>query len=605
MAKIHDDRDPAVSPPRDVGVRRRRLLTSGTLIAAITGVSTVSGMESDRAYAATVDEFIPLAEKGMASGVATLDADARIPASQLPDLSALIGEVAAPLQANSLSATAHTLTDIALAKAAPDLPKVTTPTYDGSGTAVHPSVYFDPDGWNGWEYWMAMTPYPNADNQKENPSVVVSHDGTTWQVPAGLVNPLATAPGAAVGYHSDPYLTVANGMMYLFWRSWLGREIIFYRTSIDGVTWSPAVTEWSYDPVSYRLMSPSFIRTREGWTMYAVDIRSTPFKVVRSTVDKLGGVWSSLDTVTLTGTAPQPWHIDVHRVGGEWQMLMVDTDSGGGDLWAAVSKDGLNFTLSPSKLLARGTGWNSRYYKSCFLPTVKGGLSGWDMWVGGSGFNAGGSIIGRTFVSLTPEPASVSMVQNLEKSLQLLQAVNKLYPWIAADTFNREDGAITTATTGQTWAGTGGTFAVTRRMASPTAEVGGRLVLDTGSVDHHVSVQSLGATATHQSWVIARYVDVDNYLRFGVLPSPNPAAAALAFQHIKAGAAVNIPFASGTSVPNAGIDIGIKCVGNQVTPYLDGVALGTYTTEAIAGTRGGFQAQNVAAGFRNFTARIP
>ena len=33
------------------------------------------------------------------------------------------------------------------------------PTYDGSRQATHPDIAYFPDGWHGYKYWMAMTPY--------------------------------------------------------------------------------------------------------------------------------------------------------------------------------------------------------------------------------------------------------------------------------------------------------------------------------------------------------------------------------------------------------------------------------------------------------------
>src|SRR5439155_20610297 len=53
----------------------------------------------------------------------------------------------------------------------------TTPTYDGTGQVVEPDVIHVPRGWNGYEYWMAVTPYPCGDESLENPSILVSHDG--------------------------------------------------------------------------------------------------------------------------------------------------------------------------------------------------------------------------------------------------------------------------------------------------------------------------------------------------------------------------------------------------------------------------------------------
>ncbi len=86
MARIRRNCDPSESPVPHAGVRRRRFLTSGTLIAAFTGVSTVSGIATNKAYAAPGDKtppaaYVPLAEKGVASGVATLGADAKVPSA--------------------------------------------------------------------------------------------------------------------------------------------------------------------------------------------------------------------------------------------------------------------------------------------------------------------------------------------------------------------------------------------------------------------------------------------------------------------------------------------------------------------------------------------
>jgi hypothetical protein len=283
-----------------------------------------------------------------------------------------------------------TMIDPMLARVGP-LTLLTIPTYEGSGMAVHPSVYYNPDGWNGCRYWMAMTPYPLADSTKENPSILCSVDGSTWVVPTGLTNPIDPYPGGSA-YNSDPYLTAdSTGLMWCWWRTVFrtaGPEVIAYRTSTDGVAWSAMVTEWNYDyaVTGYRLIAPSVIQQGDGtWVMYAVDIFATPYRVVRSVRDT-DGTWSAPQTVTIKGGASgtQPWHIDVHKAGSEWQMLVMDSGASGGDLWAAVSPNGLDFVAGP-KFVARGTGWNSAYYKSCFIPATKDGVAGWDAWLGGLG----------------------------------------------------------------------------------------------------------------------------------------------------------------------------------------------------------------------------
>lgn len=73
---------------------RRRVLRLGTLIAAFSGASAISAIGADTAKAAPGDKnqpdgtYVPVAEKGVASGVATLGSDSKIPEAQIPDLSA-------------------------------------------------------------------------------------------------------------------------------------------------------------------------------------------------------------------------------------------------------------------------------------------------------------------------------------------------------------------------------------------------------------------------------------------------------------------------------------------------------------------------------------
>lgn len=78
-------------------VKRRGLFRLGALATAITGAFAVSGLEARPAQAAghaglattaSGDKYVPIADKGAALGVASLDVTAKIPPAQLPDLSA-------------------------------------------------------------------------------------------------------------------------------------------------------------------------------------------------------------------------------------------------------------------------------------------------------------------------------------------------------------------------------------------------------------------------------------------------------------------------------------------------------------------------------------
>ena len=80
------------------GTRRRGVLKFGALFAAVTGASVVSAAASNAAPGdkGQPADYVPTAEKGAPSGVATLDMTSKIPAAQLPDFSPMIATAVEP-----------------------------------------------------------------------------------------------------------------------------------------------------------------------------------------------------------------------------------------------------------------------------------------------------------------------------------------------------------------------------------------------------------------------------------------------------------------------------------------------------------------------------
>lgn len=101
---------------------------------------------------------------------------------------------------------------------------LTIPTHDGSGQNVHPSVVdfkteHGIDSWNGFRYWMAMTPYPNSQNAYEDPNIIASNDMINWEVPVGITNPIDDAVGGDT-YNNDTDLIYDPDRDFLicYWR---------------------------------------------------------------------------------------------------------------------------------------------------------------------------------------------------------------------------------------------------------------------------------------------------------------------------------------------------------------------------------------------------
>lgn len=298
-----------------------------------------------------------------------------VPSRVLPAGFALCVVACAPAEPTEPSTA--TFADFGLA--APSVPAaagptvLTVPTYEGSGEAVHPDVLWFPQGWRGWEYWMAFTPYPRGQQPYENPSIVVSHDGQRWQVPQGLANPVVPARKRR-GYNSDPDLTYdsANDRLVMLTREVRGRfNIISSLTSANGTAWE--APKEVFRRRNHGIISPALILPATGRpSVYYVDAgrRACPKRTTRILRQDAVTDEALQPTATERGwTAPevtgleQPgywiWHIDVIWAAAKqeyWALYPAYPKDGCGarDLFFARSPDGRAWTSYPSPLLRHG-----------------------------------------------------------------------------------------------------------------------------------------------------------------------------------------------------------------------------------------------------------
>lgn len=250
-----------------------------------------------------------------------------------------------------------------------------TPTPDGTGSAVHPSVVdMGAGGWNGYRYWMAVTPYYNSGVSLENPCILGSHDGYTWHVPAGLTNPIFGPPGAAdgYGYYSDTEVVwdQDGGRMVTYWRHAAGGEdeIIYATTSTDGATWSPKIQQVAVIGQTDAALSPSIVRIAAGsWAMFTVDYDTV--SIQRRTASSPLGPWSAP-----TASAPSVtglWHVGVQNVGGTLYAIL-NSRSPWSYLPATSADAGLTWTVGAS-MMSNTTGWdNASLYRAQFQPHENG-----------------------------------------------------------------------------------------------------------------------------------------------------------------------------------------------------------------------------------------
>lgn len=272
--------------------------------------------------------------------------------------------------------------------------RLTIPTHDGSGQAVHPSVLYYPGKKYGYEYWMAITPYPFSNDAHEDPNLLVSTDGTNWIVPPGVANPLDDAPGSPVLHNSDVNLVEGHtGDLVLTWRAVDrqdgDRNIFYMRRSSDGVTWSPK-REFYRASIGAGFVAQSLVKNGAGWRMYGIN-GSRQFLYFETTVPNPETAdWSGPTIFTPTPTPPSDrrwWHSDIQKVGSQWWGIVADSAvgvaDGRGDLFLMRSTDGIAWEVSPVPITSRVTDAMDAAYKTGFVVSGTGTAATLDLFISG------------------------------------------------------------------------------------------------------------------------------------------------------------------------------------------------------------------------------
>lgn len=258
-----------------------------------------------------------------------------------------------------------------------------TPTYDGSGNIVHPSVVDMGTRWNGYRWWRADTPYSGANAAAiENPSIWGSNDRLNWEVPAGLTNPIDPWPGEATTnyqwYNSDTELVwdPQYRRLVCVWREYEpGYGLTFWAASSeDGITWThhpdPLLTPAQNQGVV--LKSPTIVRAPDGvWRMMTMDgvadVTVMPGTQMW-TAPALLGPWTKDTTTPTVFALPDgsgPYHGDMIYHGGVWLAIVRG-------VYAAASLDGYVWTVGATPI----PGISS--YRPTMLPSTEAGF--YDVW---------------------------------------------------------------------------------------------------------------------------------------------------------------------------------------------------------------------------------
>lgn len=257
--------------------------------------------------------------------------------------------------------------------------KLTARSSYGDIQAYHPKVLNFDSKWNGYKYWMAFTPYPEANEADENPHILASNDMLEWEQPKGYENPLEPEPDGDPDkiYNSDTHLVYRDDLNRLecYWRyvnDETGKVIIYRKYTTDGVNWSPKEVVIQNDRKKVDYISPAIIFEDNKYKMWYVDI-GYGVKYIESND---GVHWSNPVKLNIHYNTPNMnnWHLDVIHTKNGYEMLMSAFKKGQDrntmDLYYTKSNDNVNW--EPCKIILKhSTGqsaWDNRgIYRSCLV----------------------------------------------------------------------------------------------------------------------------------------------------------------------------------------------------------------------------------------------
>jgi hypothetical protein len=281
---------------------------------------------------------------------------------------------------------------------------LTTPTYDGSGQCTEPSMIYMNGGWNGWKYWLANCPYPGADATKENPSLLVSNDGQTWQVPAGLTNPVVPKPTGGTNFDVSIFLDKDNKTMYMFWADTVATNgNVWSLQSTDGITWTNKTLHFTnLGAATWNTPLISWDGTQ--YHFFYMDLNGT-ITLRKCTGPTPLGPWSAPQATNVAGAVLNGnlgSHANIRYFAGKFYALI--SANGNGFVFWLSSIDGITWTLPTKPILTASAGtWDNAVYRSAFVFVQAGEGYMLQLWY--SGFSAGNLWrIGYTTVSLTTGP---------------------------------------------------------------------------------------------------------------------------------------------------------------------------------------------------------
>lgn len=338
--------------------------------------------------------------------------------------------------------------------------KLNIPTYDGSGQAINPSIYYNASGLWGFKYWMLYTPLPNGNYSYENPSLVASNDGITWTTPKWISNPIDLYPGnGRLNNDPDMVYNAAANRLECYWlnsSSSGGNDNYILLRYVNQTEVSNRISTigggntLGYDPTgAYTIngwgmsspQNPVFILDNGTYWAYTVESGSKPVTIVLyKSTDGLN--FTFVQRMNVTAIPGQNiWHMDAEKTVHGVNFLFCENNilnSLNHTLYFGQSTSYTgNITVQTTPLLAPGVSgsWDdTKIYRSCSVTDPNGQRM--NIWYSGRNST---NVWGMGFIRVEPNSQGIYQTVPLiaiprarAVSYQNITWLNTVKNWIIA-----------------------------------------------------------------------------------------------------------------------------------------------------------------------------
>ena len=251
---------------------------------------------------------------------------------------------------------------------------IATPYRTDDGV-VHPHILEFYNGFRGYRYIVAITPYYLTNEAVENPCIYGSNNLIAFDLLDGFEQPLDVRPlpQYSTGHNSDNTLAYdpKTGELICIWRQSLRNsdgagtrtDALWMRKTKDGYTWTDKQRIFlsTKNTQAGAAGSPAIVYdvASEYWYMYVTTLSNTNDAMRLFRAKKLDeDEWEYVATLTLPF---KPWHQDIKIVGGKVCMLVYCYPPDN-TIYFGIADNFTNFTWTQNLLL------ENNGYKASFVP---------------------------------------------------------------------------------------------------------------------------------------------------------------------------------------------------------------------------------------------